>query len=279
MTSTQIDGPWGGAHVWSAGPEDGRSVLLIHGVHETADVWHQVGLELADRGNRVVAPDLPGRGRSEWDGQPLEMAAQVRHLLDIMDKAALRGAVHVVSHSDGDIVALSLAASIPERVRTVSLIAPSGALPRTASNLPLSARLRWLGSLGEGALKTKLVRGLLDLRSSLSAAGTPAVDAMLVALEQPRSVKAILSQVRCWPSVAEMLHTAGLLSELRLPILGLRYADESGANTVPHDDVLAALTHGVWHTVVADSPGGVLGSPDPTVERLEDHLIGRRNTP
>ena len=47
-----------------AGPRDGPLVLLLHGFPELAYSWrHQVG-PLGAAGFHVVAPDLPGYGRS-----------------------------------------------------------------------------------------------------------------------------------------------------------------------------------------------------------------------
>src|SRR4051812_4732669 len=48
-----------------AGPADGPVVLLLHGFPELAYSWrHQVSA-LGDGGFHVVAPDLPGYGRSD----------------------------------------------------------------------------------------------------------------------------------------------------------------------------------------------------------------------
>jgi len=49
------------------GPERAeRTVLCVHGVSRTGRDFDALAAALAEQGVRVVAPDLPGRGRSDW---------------------------------------------------------------------------------------------------------------------------------------------------------------------------------------------------------------------
>src|SRR5260221_10644777 len=48
-----------------AGPADGAVVLLLHGFPELAYSWRHQVAALGDAGFHVVAPDLPGYGRSD----------------------------------------------------------------------------------------------------------------------------------------------------------------------------------------------------------------------
>jgi pimeloyl-ACP methyl ester carboxylesterase len=54
-------------HLLVAGPEDGRAVLLLHGMRFHSGTWLDIGTYgfLAERGFHVVGLDLPGYGRSE----------------------------------------------------------------------------------------------------------------------------------------------------------------------------------------------------------------------
>ncbi|KAI7841515.1 hypothetical protein COHA_004907 [Chlorella ohadii] len=47
---------------WGSGGRD--VVLLLHDCGEAADIWRPIGPRLADRGYRVIAPDLRGHGES-----------------------------------------------------------------------------------------------------------------------------------------------------------------------------------------------------------------------
>jgi haloacetate dehalogenase len=89
-------------------------VLLLHGMPQTACMWHDLLPELA-RDRVVLAPDLKGLGRSEMRGpyDPAtlvdELAALVVHEVD--DR------VDVVGHDWGGSLAVALAAHRPELVR------------------------------------------------------------------------------------------------------------------------------------------------------------------
>ncbi|MCS6863432.1 MAG: alpha/beta fold hydrolase, partial [Abditibacteriales bacterium] len=49
---------------FEAGAPDAPPLLLIHGLGDEADTWRHVFLPLAER-YHVIAPDLPGFGRSD----------------------------------------------------------------------------------------------------------------------------------------------------------------------------------------------------------------------
>ncbi len=48
-----------------------RTVVCVHGVSRNGRDFDALARALADDGMRVVAPDLPGRGRSDWLGSPM----------------------------------------------------------------------------------------------------------------------------------------------------------------------------------------------------------------
>ena len=50
---------------YQAGPPDGPLVLLMHGFPELAYSWRHQVAALGDAGYLVVAPDMPGYGRSD----------------------------------------------------------------------------------------------------------------------------------------------------------------------------------------------------------------------
>lgn len=49
---------------FEAGAQHRRTLILIHGLQDEADTWRHVFEPLAQR-YRVIAPDLPGFGRSD----------------------------------------------------------------------------------------------------------------------------------------------------------------------------------------------------------------------
>jgi lipase len=75
---------------------------------------------------RVVAPDLRGHGRSTWD-PPWNVEQLVSDIVDTMDAEAL-DRVPVLGHSYGGLLAMHLAARVPDRVERLVLIDPAVAL-------------------------------------------------------------------------------------------------------------------------------------------------------
>ena len=118
------------------GPEDGEPVLLLHGFPQGADTWAGVAAVLAGEGYRAIAPDQ--RGYSPGARPTEAVAYRVRELvadaLAVVDALVEPGArVHVVGHDLGALVAWSLAARSPDRVRTLTAVSvPPAAAYRRA---------------------------------------------------------------------------------------------------------------------------------------------------
>lgn len=104
-------------------------VVLIHGSPGAgADFW-RMGALLADAGYRVIAPDLPGFGRS-GDQPSLSTLAHARSVLALMDALQIRRA-HLVGWSLGGGVILNMerlaaASDRPEQIATLTLLASVG---------------------------------------------------------------------------------------------------------------------------------------------------------
>jgi pimeloyl-ACP methyl ester carboxylesterase len=96
------------------------TVVLLHGAGFDHTAWALHSRWFAHHGYGVLAPDLPGHGRSS--GAPLstiaEMADWTASLLDAAGVATAR----LIGHSMGSLVALETAARHPARVSALSLI-------------------------------------------------------------------------------------------------------------------------------------------------------------
>ncbi|MDR3633276.1 MAG: alpha/beta hydrolase [Isosphaeraceae bacterium] len=97
---------------------EGEPVVLIHGLHSSADVnWRLTGVfgDLA-RNHQVIALDLPGHGRSDKpEGDDAYGLQLVDDVVLLLDHLRIRKA-HVVGYSVGGMVAAKLLATHPERV-------------------------------------------------------------------------------------------------------------------------------------------------------------------
>jgi pimeloyl-ACP methyl ester carboxylesterase len=96
------------------------AVVLLHGAGFDHTTWALHSRWFAHHGYGVLAPDLPGHGRSQ--GAPLttiaDMADWTASLLDAAGAAKAR----LVGHSMGSLIALETAARHPTRVSALSLI-------------------------------------------------------------------------------------------------------------------------------------------------------------
>ena len=103
---------------------EGPAMVLVHGLGLSADFWWRNGPPLAAAGFRVLAPDLPGFGKT--DGPPhLTVPDQARAVADWADAIGLGPAAYV-GHSVSCQAVLELAATEPARVTAVVLAAPTG---------------------------------------------------------------------------------------------------------------------------------------------------------
>lgn len=117
-------------------PVDGRSiayavlgagddvVVLVHGYGGDKNSWLFVQEPLAD-GRTVYAIDLPGHGTSDKDVGDGSLDTLASSLVGFLEAAGITQA-HLVGHSLGGAVILAAAAQVPERVRSVTLVAPAG---------------------------------------------------------------------------------------------------------------------------------------------------------
>jgi pimeloyl-ACP methyl ester carboxylesterase len=96
------------------------AVVMLHGAGLDHVVWALPARSLAHRGRAVLAPDLPGHGRSP--GPALSSIAELADwLVRLFDAADIADAA-LVGHSMGSLVALEAAARAPARVRALALL-------------------------------------------------------------------------------------------------------------------------------------------------------------
>jgi len=98
-------------------------VLLIHGLGDEADTWRHV-LPSICLTHRVIAPDLPGFGRSDKAKRKYTIPFFIDTMLELMDRLSISQAI-LIGHSTGAIIAHALAVQQPERVKRLVLISGS----------------------------------------------------------------------------------------------------------------------------------------------------------
>ena len=118
--------------VLDIGHGDGPPIVLVHGFGADLNAWmfNQPALAagLLSNGRRVVALDLPGHGgsvRQVGAGDAETFSAALFDALAALDINRF----HLVGHSMGGAIALLLASKIPQRVASLTLLAPAGLGP------------------------------------------------------------------------------------------------------------------------------------------------------
>ncbi len=124
----------------------GRPVVLLHGAGPSGRTLVPLGRRLAELGHEVLAPDLPGSGRTPRDPglrRPggADVAARAAHLLAWLDARGVERA-SLCGLSTGSHVAVELAARHPDRVDRLALLGPASG-PRHGP--PWRRYLRMLG--------------------------------------------------------------------------------------------------------------------------------------
>ena len=153
----------------------GPVLLLIHGIAGSLENWQAV-IEPLARGNTVVAPDLPGHGRSAPGGGDYSLGALAAALRDLLVALGHEHAT-LVGHSLGGGVAMQFAYQFPELTERLVLVSSGGLGPEVsailrAAALPGADRFIAATAALGNTVGTKVARGLgaVGLRPSTDVA-------------------------------------------------------------------------------------------------------------
>jgi len=112
-------------HVRESGPKDAPAVLLLHGFGSSLHTWEPWAQALSAQ-LRVLRLDLPGSGLSPPDShQDYSDARSVALIRALLDARGIQK-VSLVGHSIGGRIAWTFAATEPQRVDKLVLLAPDG---------------------------------------------------------------------------------------------------------------------------------------------------------
>lgn len=149
----------------------GEPVILIHGLHSSAEInWQMPGtLAALARNHQVVALDLPGHGGSDRPEADEAYGLQlVDDVIGLMDHLRIRKA-HIVGYSVGGMIALKLVALHPDRVLSGTLggmgwLREGSRLQQVWERMPVRARSRtpaaFLNNVGAFALSESALRSI-----------------------------------------------------------------------------------------------------------------------
>lgn len=111
----------GGCRTFRLDQGDGEPVLLVHGLPSSSFLYRKVVAELATRGLRAIAVDLPGMGLAERP-DPFDYTVEglSRFLEAVVDELGL-DRFHLVVHDAGGPVGLLMACRMRERILSLTV--------------------------------------------------------------------------------------------------------------------------------------------------------------
>ncbi len=109
------------------------TVVFLHGAGFDHSAWALHSRWFAHHGFGVLAPDLPGHGRSQ--GKPLAVIEALADWTAALLDAAGAAKAKLIGHSMGSLIALETAARHPSRVSELCLIGTSDAMAVSADLL------------------------------------------------------------------------------------------------------------------------------------------------
>ena len=108
------------------GPVNAPVIILVNGFSTPKFVWEQITPALVKEGYQVITFDHLGRGFSDRPVGPYDGELYRREISDVITGLALNTPITLVGYSMGGANVIDYAASYPEQINQLILIAPAG---------------------------------------------------------------------------------------------------------------------------------------------------------
>lgn len=100
---------------------EGKPLLILHGWGSRSDNWQRVGELLAQKGIKVIIPDLPGFGRSQKPSIAWGLDEYCEFLQELVEFLNLER-FYLLGHSFGGELAVKYSLRFPEKINKLFLI-------------------------------------------------------------------------------------------------------------------------------------------------------------
>lgn len=135
----------GTTHYRWLGGARGPVAVCVHGLTTPSFVWEPIARGLGRLGFRVLVYDLYGRGYSDRPRGPQDAPFFVAQLADLLESQGVEDDITLLGYSMGGAIAASFAATYPEKLRQMVLLAPAGMGHDLGPIVQLVKERRWLG--------------------------------------------------------------------------------------------------------------------------------------
>lgn len=130
---------------YDIGSKDQPAALLLHGLGDEADTWHALAGSISSRW-RLIAPDLPGFGRSEGSDRKMTGAFFTSVVLELLEVLEIQR-VLLAGHSLGAFLAHQIALEYPNLADGLVLI--DGSLVSKPASFSLTTLIFLIPGIGE----------------------------------------------------------------------------------------------------------------------------------
>lgn len=172
-----VESPFGSLRVYEWGPEDGRKVLLVHGISNPCIALGAVAHGLADKGCRVMMFDLPGRGYSDTPvPTPHSNRLYTTTILLALTSSPLPWTGNdetfsLVGYSLGGGIVASFTSYFPSLVSSLVLLAPAGLIRQ--SRMTLMNKILYNTGLINETILERMLGGRIRRGISSTTVGKP----------------------------------------------------------------------------------------------------------
>ena len=183
-------------HYSWTGPENGPVAVCIHGLTTPSFVWRDIAQGLAEQGYRVLTYDLYGRGFSDAPKGLQDHGFFLRQLTDLLEDQKVTEPVTILGYSMGGALASAFAATHPERVNRLILLASAGMQVNSGAMAKFIADTPVIGDWLMLALYPRLHRSGIEAERGLSGISDEILTGQLAELGKRSFVPAVLSSLR-----------------------------------------------------------------------------------
>ncbi|MCK4781532.1 alpha/beta hydrolase [Candidatus Parcubacteria bacterium] len=122
-----------------------KTILILHGWGSFSEKWRKTGDLLSKNNFQVIAPDLPGFGKSSDPPKPWDVDDYVEWVKNFIVQKKLKN-FFLLGHSFGGRVAIKFSAKYPEKVEKLILVSSAGIKPKTnhLNFLAGAKKVKWL---------------------------------------------------------------------------------------------------------------------------------------
>jgi len=129
------------------------ALVLVHGLGSAGNIWKTLHAGL-ENSFTIYPVDLPGHGSAPLHDESLDPRSLADSIVTAMEKDHGVQQFHVAGNSLGGWIALELAAHYPDRVKSVTALAPAGLWHEgPTSKLPPSLLARILAKISQYFLR------------------------------------------------------------------------------------------------------------------------------